>query len=376
MAIHNQADHASNGAGGQGAGGSAQPFDEHAAFEDILDDEPVTPRKPARRASAADLLRDPLDDPQGDLGDEGDDAGQEADDQDDLADQRDDDAPPDLDADPDADEDPTVLARKVRVTVDGQEQVLTVDELRRGYQRHADYTRKTQEVAQHRQVFVDGLGHVASQREVLDNGLQQLAAAIAAQGPQRLSQAEMEQLYVRDPLQFTKLQADYAMQDRKLAEIEGMRHQNAAEAQRARQAQVQQIAVVEAQRLLDKYPEWKNPAKGAAAKQALLEYATQVHGFTPAEIGGVLDHRMLDVLNKARLYDAAVARAQTQRTAPTRRVVQQGAGVPSQRGPRTAEPGAAAPVRDQRAKRAVQAQSRLAKTGRLDDAAAAFELIL
>ena len=42
------------------------------------------------------------------------------------------------------------------VKVDGQEQQVSLDELRNGYQRQADYTRKTQELASERERLAQG----------------------------------------------------------------------------------------------------------------------------------------------------------------------------------------------------------------------------
>jgi len=84
-------------------------------------------------------------------------------------------------------------------------------------------------------------------------------------------------------------------------------------------------------------------------------------GFTPQELGNIYDHRVVLALRKAALYDQMQAK-------------RQGIKPVTNNGPKPAKPGAAGRVSQM--SDSVRAKQRLAKTGRVEDAASAIELLL
>ena len=115
-----------------------------------------------------------------------------------------------------------------------------------------------------------------------------------------------------------------------------------------------------AREVLEIIPEWKDPAKAKAEKQLLVEFG-QKTGFTPEELKAIVDHRAVVALRKAALYDQMM----TKRKAIT---------PVTNNGPRPAKPGAAGRV--SQTTEATRAKQRLAKTGRVDDAASAIYQLL
>lgn len=69
----------------------------------------------------------------------------------------------------------------------------------------------------------------------------------------------------------------------------------------------QQIFAAEAQALVAKLPEWRNSEKAQSEKQAIAKELGTYYGFNAAEIGSLMDHRMVMVARDAAAYRALQA---------------------------------------------------------------------
>jgi hypothetical protein len=63
----------------------------------------------------------------------------------------------------------------------------------------------------------------------------------------------------------------------------------------------------EVTQLREALPDFRDPEKGKALQAKIVEYGVR-QGFPEEAIAGLADHRAVVVLNKARLYDAIMAR--------------------------------------------------------------------
>lgn len=249
--------------------------------------------------------------------------------------------------------------QKFTIKVDGKEIEVTLDELKNGYQRQSDYTRKTQEAAELRKQADAERAQANQEREKYFSGLQrvqvQLEAALGEQG-----RIDWDKLIEADPVealrQQTLLQRRQAAYQQNLAEQRVLMEQYQAE-----QAQAQASYLSEQRdQLLAKLPDWKDETKAAAEKGAISKFL-QEQGFSDDDVSAVTDHRHVLIARKAMLYDQLMANAKVQakkvQEAP-QRVVKPGVG---------AKPGI-----DGRS----SAMKQLQKTGRVEDAAAAFAQLL
>jgi hypothetical protein len=114
----------------------------------------------------------------------------------------------------------------------------------------------------------------------------------------------------------------------------------------------------ETQRLVEAIPEWKDNKRAVEERNKLVETAKKV-GFSDEELGQILDHRALVVLRKAALYDDLMSKKSQIKPNPAS-------------GPKLAKPGSAT-TKPSKKSEAQLAQERLAKTGSMRDAAAAFD---
>jgi hypothetical protein len=249
---------------------------------------------------------------------------------------------------------------KFTVKIDGKEQEVELNELINGYQRTADYTRKTQALAEQRKAAEAELNAVREERQTYA----QLLTALQSQlQQQQENPIDMESLYRDDPIEWVRQTELQRQRNEKLAasqaELQRLNQLQQAESQRAMKARLEQ----EAQLLVEAIPEWKNADTAKAEKAALIEFGLK-EGFQEDDLKGVADHRVVKLLRKAMLYDKIAAKQATIKPKPP--VVQQA---------KTITPGnpKAAKVSTSEL---VRAKQRLAKTGNVRDAAKLFEHLI
>jgi len=258
-----------------------------------------------------------------------------------------------LDEDTEEQEQPQVFS----VKVDGKEVEVTLDELQKGYSRTQDYTRKTQQIAEVRKQTEAELQAVRAEREQYA----QLLGALEAQ-VQQVSQPNIDwdRLYQEDPIEWVRQREVMRENQEKAAAIQS-EQQRLSQLSQQEQAQfMQQKLQQEQEALLAAIPDWKDAKKAQAEKALLVEFGQKI-GFTPEELKSVVDHRAVLMLRKAALYDQMMSKRGNIKPV-------------TNNGPRPAKPGAAGRVSN--TTEAVRAQQRVAKTGRVDDAAnAIFQLL-
>ena len=242
------------------------------------------------------------------------------------------------------------------VKVDGKEVEVTLDELQKGYSRTQDYTRKTQQIAEIRkQVEVETEAVRAERAQYA-----QMLGALQAQLQGTETQIDWDRLYHEDPIEWVRQKEVMRERQEKFQAIQFEQQRMAQLSQQEQQQQLASHLQEQHTKLLEIIPEWKDPVKAKAEKQLLVEFG-QKTGFTPEELKAIVDHRAVVALRKAALYDQMM----TKRKAIT---------PVTNNGPRPAKPGAAGRV--SQTTEATRAKQRLAKTGRVDDAASAIYQLL
>lgn len=243
------------------------------------------------------------------------------------------------------------------VKVDGKEVEVTLDELQKGYSRTQDYTRKTQQIAEVRKQAEAELQSVRAEREQYA----QLLGALEAQVQQAAQpNIDWERLYQEDPIEYVRQREVMRENKEKAAAIQSEQQRLAELAQQEQMQQQQVLLQQEQEALMAAIPEWKDSKKAAAEKAMLVQFGQKV-GFSPDELKNVVDHRAVVLLRKAALYDQMMSKRGQIKPV-------------TNNGPKPAKPGAAGRVSNNT--EAMRAQQRLAKTGRVDDAAdAIFKLL-
>jgi hypothetical protein len=242
------------------------------------------------------------------------------------------------------------------VKVDGKEVSVTLDELQKGYSRTQDYTRKTQQIAEVRKQAEQETQAVRAEREQYA----QLLGALQAQLQSSEPQIDLERLYHEDPIEWVRQKEVMRERQEKLGAIQSEQQRLSQVSQYEQQRAMEAQLASQQEALLAALPDWKDPKKAKAEKALVIESA-KAAGFTDEDLKSVYDHRLVLLLRKAALFDQMVSK-------------RQGIKPVVNNGPRPAKPGAAGRVST--TTEGMRAKQRLAKTGRIDDAASAIELLL
>lgn len=241
-----------------------------------------------------------------------------------------------------------------RVKIDGEEVEVTLEELQKGYSRTQDYTRKTQALADQRKTAEAELETARQERAYYA----QMLNVLAQQLSQEEAQPDWNKLYEENPIEWARQRELWRdKQDKKNAVRAEQERINALQQQevgKIRQAQLQK----EAQKLQELIPEWKDTKRATEDRGKMVEAARRV-GYTDSELSEILDHRAVVLLRKAAMYDELMGKKTQIKPNTTK-------------GPKTATPGSATSKPSKKSE-AQQAQERLAKTGKMADAVAAFD---
>ena len=180
------------------------------------------------------------------------------------------------------------------VTVDGTDLSVNLEELIQGYQRNADYTRKTQELAQERNQSSEFVERSKKDVEAKLQKLNELNNAAQAQLQQEYAEVDFEKLYDEDPVEAARLEHKMRRKHDQLAQVQ----------QQTQELQSQEFNkyLGEQQKLLSqKIPEFMDEQKGPRFKQQMRDYLGNI-GFNDTEINSVYDHRYVMLVKDAMSY--------------------------------------------------------------------------
>lgn len=241
---------------------------------------------------------------------------------------------------------------------------LSFDDLKSGYLRQQDYTRKTQDLSDQRKQFTeaaeDQATRIREERERLQQERQQVQQYMQEFMPQ---EPDWNKLYQDDPAEYAAQRENWrSWQDRK-KELDEQQGKEQAQQQQQHQQQMQQLLQEEYGKLAEAIPEWQDQNTAQSEKQRLLNWSQRV-GYSQDEMNSVVDHRALVVARKAMLYDELMDKQA--KTKPKAK---------KQGSPKPAKPGAKSQVNPQR-KAVETARDRSRKSGNVKDAAQLIELML
>ena len=242
------------------------------------------------------------------------------------------------------------------VKVDGKEIDVTLDELQKGYSRTQDYTRKTQQIAETRKAVEAEASAIRAEREQYA----QLLGALKQQLESTEAPVDMDRLYNEDPIEWVRQSEVMRQKQDKLAAIQSEQQRLSQLTAQQRAQEMQAHLATQQEALIQAVPEWKDSKKAKAEKALLIEFGQKI-GFSEEELKNVYDHRAVIALRKAALYDQMMSKR-----GQIKPVINNG--------PRPAKPSAAGRVST--TTESTRAKQRLAKSGRVNDAASAIELLL
>ena len=223
---------------------------------------------------------------------------------DDSTDELDNEEEADDQTDDESEEEEPAPDRKVKVTVKGEDGTEVVEEvpeseLVKGYQRQADYTRKTQALAERENQAVQALH--AKHQEIQANYLQRAEvtrAAIVQMAGIKTAQ-DMAYLAESDPAAWV---AENQRQIQINAYLNSLDQQIQGERQQAQAAQQQQQEQAKKQAFDTAWKNLTDAKIDRTALEGIFTSASKNYGFTQEELSNIYDHRAVLLMKDAAAY--------------------------------------------------------------------------
>lgn len=258
-----------------------------------------------------------------------------------------------------------------KVKVDGAETEVALGELIKGYQRGADYTRKTMRLADERRELERAKSELEAERAAAVLERQHYADRLAGRIPAlrqqlaRFDGIDWNRLAAESPELFAQARPQFESLTRQLQETDAeqlrLRQQERDRQLLAVRAHQDHVAA-QKQALIGKQPEMADPVKARQETAALTRYLAEA-GYRQDELSRLVDHRDFILARKAMLYDRLIAnREQVKETLAAL--------------PRVQKPGTARSSRPGTAERRAALMTRLTRSGRVEDAARVIEEML
>ncbi len=248
------------------------------------------------------------------------------------------------------------------IKVDGEDIQVTLDELKAGYSRQKDYTRKTQEVAEQRKQ-AEKIQHEAMQKNTelseeraLYNDLLPKMQMMIKNNLQK--EPDWQQLIDQDPQEYLRKKEEWSKTSQTLSFVENEMNRLKTEQEQDSQRALQQQAI-EGQRIInEKIPEWKDNEVAKKEAENMMTYAKGL-GFSQDELSQIYDGRLILLLRDAWQHSKVKKAVKTK---------------PKESPARVSRPGNSNKIKSNTPLK--NAKSKLRKSGTVSDAAKVFEQLL
>ena len=182
-----------------------------------------------------------------------------------------------------------------QVTVNGEKIDVDLEELKAGYQKDADYRRKTEELAIEKRELKAEEDRLNKQYSTKMEDLNSLVATLNAEINNDMNSKELDALWEEDPTEAAKV-------DRRIQKRKNTIQQAQQKLRDHQQAQFQEILREEQKKLHLKHPEIADPIKGTTVKSNIMNYLSS-KGFSNEDVARIYDSRYFDVIMDGMNYN-------------------------------------------------------------------------
>jgi hypothetical protein len=182
-----------------------------------------------------------------------------------------------------------------QVIVNGEKIDVDLEELKAGYQKDADYRRKTEELAIEKRELRAEEDRLNKQYSTKMEDLNSLVATLNAEINNDMNSKELDALWEEDPTEAAKV-------DRRIQKRKNTIQQAQQKLREHQQAQFQEILREEQKKLHLKHPEIADPIKGTTVKSNIMNYLSS-KGFSNEDVGRIYDSRYFDVIMDGMNYN-------------------------------------------------------------------------
>jgi hypothetical protein len=247
-----------------------------------------------------------------------------------------------------------------KVKAAGEEREVTLEQLIEGYQLGQDYTKKTQKLSEDKRAVEAERTKIAEANQLRDQYAQRLKMMESFLSQQNQGE-NLEALKEVDPIGYAVKVAEQAQREKQLAVLQ-QEQQRIAQQQQAEQSErLQSHLAEESQKLTTAIPGYGNPKEGDQIRKDIREYAKSI-GWSDQELAGLYDSRAVLSLYHGMKY----AKLQGSKPSITKKV---------EAAPKMMKAGTSNP-RNSASEQQKNTMAQLKRTGKVRDAANAFERFL
>ena len=181
-----------------------------------------------------------------------------------------------------------------QVIVNGEKIDVDLEELKAGYQKDADYRRKTEEIAIEKRELKAEEDRLKNQYSTKMDDLNSLVATLNAEINNDMNSKELDRLWDEDPTEAARV-------DRRIQKRKQTIQQAQQKLREHQESQFQEILKEEQRKLHLRHPEIADPVKGTTVKSNIVNYLSS-KGFSNEDVARIYDSRYFDVIMDAMNY--------------------------------------------------------------------------
>ena len=189
---------------------------------------------------------------------------------------------------------------KYRVKAAGEEREVTLDELIRGYQLEADYTKKTQSLSEERKQVEAERVRIQEANQLRDQYAQRLQ--IIEQMLSQQPSENLDELKEVDPIGYAVKVAEQQQKEKQLQAVQAEQYRIAQQQQAEQSEMLAKHVASEAEKLAQAIPDFADKEKGEPIRKEIRAFAKSI-GWSDQELASVYDSRAVLTLYKAMQYD-------------------------------------------------------------------------
>lgn len=215
---------------------------------------------------------------------------------------------------------------KYQIKVNGKPVEVTLDELMSGYQRDADYRRKTMELADERRLLEEEVNKAKSESDAVAKLRQDYATRLGEieNSMQPDANIDWAKLYETDPDEYHRKKIEVENKSKALETIKAERQRALQEQQQEQTKVFNQYLEQQKKLLAEKEPEYVDPVKGEGLRKDMTSYLKK-EGYSDQELNMMVDHRSFVIAKKAMLYDKMMnSKVSAKQSKPVPKMVRSG----------------------------------------------------
>ncbi|CCE60820.1 head scaffolding protein [Pseudomonas phage tf] len=242
----------------------------------------------------------------------------------------------------------------IDITIDGEEYEVNLPELKAGYLRHEDFVKRSTELETE---YSQRMAELSQKEAELVREIE-ATAVIATADLSKYEKIDWARLKAEDPAKYAEQFSEYMEKRQAIQNQIARRNQVQALTQKAEQLKHEAYLKTQLELARKLIPEFDDDGY----RQRIFAYADSI-GITKEEVQGITDARHLLLLGQAMQHQES----QVRKKATIEKKVKDTKTLPP-----LVKPGAKKPAGSDKAKQQKALEARLAKTGSIRDAAAAF----